>query len=75
MKKSESIMDSLMNGTDKFLTTNQAAEYLGITPAVLRNEVHAGNVPYYKFGRRNRYLKSKLTEMILNKKGECYENK
>jgi excisionase family DNA binding protein len=68
-QKQEFISDS-----DEWFTTKQASQYLGISTFSLLNEVSSGRVPYYKFGKRNRYLKSELDTMILkNKRGPLWE--
>jgi excisionase family DNA binding protein len=51
----------------EWLTSAQAAEYLGITPSSLFNMVSSGRLPYYKLGRSNRYLVSELRELLLSK--------
>jgi excisionase family DNA binding protein len=53
---------------EKFLTTEQAAQYLGIPAGSLRNMTSNGQVPYYKLGRRNRYRLSDLHELLLSQK-------
>jgi excisionase family DNA binding protein len=53
--------------SDKWLTTEEAAEYLRISPKSLLNEASNGNIPHYKFGRRNRYLLSELKKLLLGK--------
>lgn len=54
----------------RWMTTTQAAEYLGTTSGHLRNLTSNGKVIYYKFGRLNRYLKEDLDNLILeNKRG------
>lgn len=64
--------DRALNGSLKFeykewLTSTEAANYLGISKSRLFNLVSNGNVPYYKFGRSNRYLISELRELLLSK--------
>jgi len=39
----------------EWLTTNEAAEFLGVTPNALRIMVYRGQVPVYKFGKRLRF--------------------
>ncbi|WP_419144692.1 helix-turn-helix domain-containing protein [Bdellovibrio bacteriovorus] len=52
------------------MTTEEAAEYLKIPKASLLNLSSNGKVPYYKFQRRNRYLKSDLLRLLLsNRRG------
>jgi excisionase family DNA binding protein len=36
----------------RWLTTQDAAQYLGITPAALRKRVERGEIPCSKLGRR-----------------------
>ena len=54
--------------TEEWMTTQEAADYLRISPASLLNLVSNGRVPYYKFQRRNRYLKSDLLLILLSEK-------
>lgn len=55
---------------NEFMTTNEAAEYLRISPAGLLNLVSQGKIPYRKFGRSNRYIKNELRKILdKNKKG------
>ncbi|MDC1175538.1 helix-turn-helix domain-containing protein [Bacteriovoracaceae bacterium] len=53
---------------EKWFNTEEAAEFLKISPGCLRNLTSNGQVPFYKFGKRNRYLKSELHEMLLSHK-------
>ncbi|MGE3341692.1 MAG: helix-turn-helix domain-containing protein [Candidatus Altimarinota bacterium] len=53
---------------EEWLTTEEAAEYLKISAASLRNMTSNGQVPFYKLARRNRYLKTELKEMLLKEK-------
>lgn len=56
--------------TEEWMTTEEAAEYLKIPKASLLNLSSNGKVPYYKFQRRNRYLKSDLLRLLLsNRRG------
>lgn len=48
------------------LNTEQAAAYLGISSASLRNMTSNGKVPFYKLGRRNRYRLPELRELLLS---------
>lgn len=48
----------------EWLDSNEAAAFLRISPFNLRNLTSAGRVPYYKFGRLNRYLRSELRELL-----------
>jgi excisionase family DNA binding protein len=57
----------------EFLTTEEAAEYLGISAATLRNLCSDGKVPYYKWQRRNRYKTDELRILLLTtKRGGSY---
>ncbi len=77
---SEPIFDNLKDSNTinfsiplEWLDTNQAAQYLGISPAVLRNMTSNGKVPFYKLGRRNRYRLPELRELLLSeKRGSSY---
>lgn len=54
---------------EKWLTTEEAAEYLRTSPGTLRNMVCNGTLrPSGKFGRRNRFLVSDLRELLLAKR-------
>jgi excisionase family DNA binding protein len=39
----------------EWLTTNEAAHFLGLSENALRIMVHRGQVPVFKFGRRLRF--------------------
>lgn len=45
-----------------FLTTDQAARYLGLSPKTLNNWRTKGVVPFYRFGRAIRYSRQDLDE-------------
>lgn len=51
--------------THEWLTTEEAADYLRTTPKSLLNLCSNGKIPYFKYRRRNRYLKSDLRELLL----------
>ena len=66
---------SLKTEYREWLTSAEAAQYLGISTAQLMNLTSSGKVPYYKFGRSNRYLVSELRELLMSHpKGERYGN-
>lgn len=66
---------SLKIEEDEWLTTKEAARYLGLSEAVLRNMTSNGSVPYYKLGRSNRYNRNELKQLLFsNKKGAIYGN-
>ncbi len=56
------------NFKSEWLTTPQAATYLGISEGALRNLTSVGRVPYCKLGRRNRYLVADLRALLLNER-------
>ena len=49
----------------RFLTAREAAEYLSIPYESVLNMSSSGQLPYYKLGRRNRYLVSDLKQLLL----------
>lgn len=66
---------SLTTEYREWLTSAEAAQYLGISTAQLMNLTSSGKVPYYKFGRSNRYLVSELRELLMSHpKGERHGN-
>ena len=54
--------------TKEWLTTEEAAHYLGLTPGALRNMTSNGDIPYYKLGRRNRYRVEDLRKLLFNQR-------
>jgi excisionase family DNA binding protein len=63
-----------ISSDDNWFTTKEASNYLRLNVKSLLNEVSMGNVPYYKLGRRNRYLKSELDQLLLrNFRGILWE--
>ena len=66
--------ETTISPLDVWFDTNSASSYLGISSKSLLNEVSQGKIPYYKFGKRNRYLKSELDQMLLiNLRGPSWE--
>lgn len=64
---------SSRTGSVKFewMGSNEAASYLRISVKTLMNLSSGGSVPFYKFGRRNRYRKDELDQILLqNKRGK-----
>ena len=57
---------SLKTEYKEFLTTAQAADYLGVSTSRLYNLVSNGKIPFYKFFDSNRYLVSELRELLLS---------
>ena len=57
----------------EWLTTKEAADYLRISSKCLFNLASNGKVPYFKFGRRNRFLLSNLKDLLLAQpRGDSY---
>jgi excisionase family DNA binding protein len=54
--------------TEDVMTTAEAADFLRIPKGSLLNLSSNGKVPYYKFQRRNRYLRSDLLQLLLSTK-------
>lgn len=53
----------------EWLTTGEAADYLGLSVGALRNMTSNGKIPFYKLGtRRNRYRLSELRELLLSQR-------
>lgn len=59
-----------------YLNSKEAASYLKITEATLRNMCSNGQLVYYKLGRRNRFLKNDLDSIMsrVNGKDKRYGN-
>ena len=59
----------------EWMNSDEAAAYLRISPYQLRNLTSSGRVPYYKFGRSNRYLRKEWRELLLGQpRGGSYGN-
>lgn len=59
----------------EWMTTEDAATYLGVSVGSLRNMASNGQVPYHKLGRRNRYSVVELRQLLLSqKRGGCHGN-
>jgi excisionase family DNA binding protein len=57
---------SSLTSTQEWLTTREAAEYLGLSRGSLQNMASNGQIPHYKLGkRRNRYRVTDLRELLL----------
>ena len=52
----------------KWMDSDTAASYLGLSVNALRNMCSNGQLTYYKLGRRNRYRKSDLDKLLLDQK-------
>jgi len=66
---------SLKTEYREWLTSAEAADYLGTSTAHLMNLTSSGKVPYYKLGRSNRYLISELRELLMSQpRGDRHGN-
>ena len=71
----ETSQRSLTTEYREWLTSAEAAQYMRISKAQLMNLVSSGRVPYFKWGRSNRYLVSELRELLMSHpKGERHGN-
>jgi len=52
----------------EWLTSEQAADYLGLSVGSLRNMTSNGHIPYYKLQNRNRYAVVDLRQLLLSQK-------
>lgn len=50
----------------EWMTTEQVAQYLVLSTASVRNMASNGQLPHYKLGRRNRYLRSEIENLLLH---------
>jgi len=70
---SETLNQQISENKIEWMTTEEAAAFLRISPNYLRNLTSLGKVKYYKFGRRNRFLKCDLNKLLLaNPRGDFY---
>lgn len=58
----------------EWLNTMEAASYLKLSVGELLNLCSSGKVPYYKLGRRNRFLMVELRELLLSQRRGPYGN-
>ena len=69
-KKSDKLFNNLIlqnQNTDentRWLNTNEAADFLRLTPNALRILVHRAQVKYFKFGRRLRFRQEDLFSLF-----------
>jgi len=67
--------ENFIEENDKWLNSFEAAEYLRISVGALRNMTCNGRLPFYKLGRRNRYLLSDLRNTLMSeRRGRIYGN-
>lgn len=66
MKVNTKVIPSETEGeiNESYLTTAEAAEFLRVSEAHLRNLTSARKVRYFKMGRSNRYKQSDLMKLI-----------
>ena len=55
---------SLKTELKEFVNSDDAAKFLGISKKTLHNLCSMGLIPFYKFGRRNRYRKDELKALL-----------
>lgn len=58
------ILQATADENDKWLDTDEAAEFLRITPNALRILVHRARVRVFKLGRRLRFRQSDLLSVL-----------
>ena len=51
-----------------WLDSKELAVYLKVSVSQIHNLTSNGYIPYYKFGRRNRYLQREIDELLLSKR-------
>jgi excisionase family DNA binding protein len=60
-------------GSEKWLSTSEAAAYLRISPKCLLNQCSSGQIRFFKFGRRNRFLEGDLRKLLTAQpRGDIY---
>ena len=63
--KSAVVLFDNQNKDVEWLTTLEAANYLRISASRLYELCSLGKVPYYKFGRSNRFRKDELRDLLM----------
>ncbi len=58
----------------EILTSKDAASFLRLSLSSFMNMVSAGQIPVYKIGRRNRYLRSELFQLFFQNHNKDKEN-
>jgi excisionase family DNA binding protein len=58
--------------TPHWLTSGDAATYMGITPAALRKRVERGEIPYSKLGRRLWFNVADLDQLMAGHRVEAW---
>lgn len=59
--------NEMNNCITDWLDSDQAADFLKIDKGTLLNLTSNGKIPYYKFGKANRYLISELDRLLRSK--------
>ena len=57
-------LDQRQDENEQWYNSNEAAKFLSITPNALRILVHRAQVKFYKLGRRLRFRKIDLNEVL-----------
>jgi excisionase family DNA binding protein len=65
--KNDNEQSSKQPTSKEWLTSKEAAKYLGISEGTLRNLTSNGHIQYYKFRRLNRYKPTDL-DLLIKKK-------
>jgi len=69
LKRLDSIDEKIREGTDEYLTLQQAAEYLGFKPSYMYKLTHRRLIPFYKPTNKKIYFrKSDLDNWITRNK-------
>jgi len=62
----QSSLKSEKNEKETWMSSEEAATHLSISQKSLFNLTSSGRLPYYKFGRSNKYLRSELDALLLS---------
>ena len=57
LKRLDSIDEKIREGTDEYLTLQQAAEYLGFKPSYMYKLTHRRLIPFYKPTKKKLFFK------------------
>lgn len=67
---SEELFDNLDDEQNEWQNADEAADYLRISKSQLYNLCNSGTIRYYKLGRRSRFRREDLRELLLqNRRG------
>lgn len=56
------VHDAVIDGTDEYFNTAQAAEFLGVSVSYVKS--HINDIPHTKVGRLNKFKKSSLSSYM-----------